>query len=194
MRSYVILQDTEFNPAFWCNASSSCSVPAQVAMGDLWPPPPPPGGSGSSSSGAFVGWQYNNSACWAQGGPVAACAFAIPPAPTYAPPQGLTFAPLSPDRTPWAVYTVAPVLKNNYTLLGEVGKLVALSPVRVRAVGVPVGGGGGVTVTLAGAPGEVVQLAFVKPASGGSGGPLSGEIAQATLTLGADGLLTTTLV
>ena len=52
----------------------------------------------------------------------------------------------------------------------------------------------GVQVTLAGAPEEVVKLAFVKPAMGGSGGPLSGEIATATVTLGADGTLTTTLV
>lgn len=188
VRSYVVLQDAEYNPAFWCNSSSSCSLPAQLAVGDLWPPPPP-------GSGAFLAWQYNNSACDTQGGAVKACAFAVPPTPTFAPPQGLTFAPLSPDRTPWAAYTVAPVLGNNYTLLGELGKLVALSPVRVRGVGVPQGGGGvGVQVTLAGAPGEVVKLAFVKPAMGGSGGPLSGEIATATVTLGADGTLTTTLV
>jgi hypothetical protein len=38
-----------------------------------------------------------------------------------------------------------------------------------------------------------VALAFVRPAAGG-GGPLSGVVAVAALTLGADGLLSTTLV
>ena len=112
--------------------------------------------------------------------------------PAYAPPPGLAFAPLSTDATPWAVYTVAPALANNFTLLGELGKLVALSPVRVRSLAPPPAGAPGIAVTLAGAPGEVVHLAYVRPVPGG--GPLSGAIAVADLTLGSDGLLTTTLV
>jgi hypothetical protein len=124
-RGYVVLQDAEFNPLLWCNATSGCSVPAQLSASDLFPPPP--------AAAPFLVWQYNNSACAAQGAPARACAFALPQAAAYAPPPGLAFAPLPPDRTPWAAYTVAPVLPNNYTLLGELGKLVALSPARVRA-------------------------------------------------------------
>jgi hypothetical protein len=186
-RAYVVLQDTEFNPTFWCNASSACSVPALLASGDLFPPPSP--------AAAFLVWQYNNSACAAQGARASACAFLLPQAPAYAPPPGLAFAPLPPDRTPWAAYTVAPVLPNNYTLLGELGKLVALSPARVRALGAAPAGAAGMAVTLAGAPGETVTFAFVRPAAGGGGGPLSGAVvAVAALSVGADGLLTTTLV
>jgi hypothetical protein len=68
--------------------------------------------------------------------------------------------------------------------------LVALSPARVRALGVPQGAPGapGLVVTLAGAPGEVGRLAYARPAPGG--GPLSGDIAVAALTLGSNGLLT----
>lgn len=185
-RAYALLQDFEFNPKFFCNATSACSVPAQLAVRDLWPPP--------STSAGLLAWPYNSSACAAAGGPARACAFAVAAAPAYAPPQGLVFAPLPPDRTPWAAYTVAPVLGNNFTLLGELGKLVALSPARVRALGVPQGAPGapGLAVTLAGAPGEVVRLAYARPAPGG--GPLSGDIAVAALTLGSNGLLTTTLV
>jgi len=180
-RGYVLLQDSEYNPTFWCNATSQCSLPAQLASKDLWPPP---------TSEISLVWQYNNSACEANGGPVAACAFILPSQPAYRPPPGLLFAPLSRDRTPWALYTVAPVLANNYTLLGELGKAVALSPTRVRALmpGTP----NGLSVTLAGASLETLSLAFVRPAQGQ--GPLSGVIAVAHLTLGIDGTLSTTLV
>jgi len=82
------------------------------------------------------------------------------------------------------------VLSNNYTLLGELGKIVALSPVRVLALAP--GSPAGVAISLAGAPKETLSLSFVRPTPGR--GPLSGQIAVVNLTLGDDGFLSTTLV
>ena len=90
-RAYVVMQDFEFNPAFWCNSTSSCSVPAQISTNDLWPP--------LLTSSSLV-WQYNNSACTENGGATQACAFILPSQPAYHPLPNLTFAPLPPDRTP----------------------------------------------------------------------------------------------
>ena len=91
-RGYVVLQDAERNPALWCNATSACSVPAQLAARDLWPPP--------TTSAGLLAWPYNSSACAAAGGPARACAFAVPPAPACAPPAGLAFPPPPPTARP----------------------------------------------------------------------------------------------
>ena len=76
---------------------------------------------------------------------------------------GLTAgAPPNGDRAQWGLWNAAPILLNGYALLGEVDKYVACSPARFTDVRLG-GGGAGVGVTLAGAPGEALRVAFVRP-------------------------------
>ena len=70
---------------------------------------------------------------------------------------------------------VAPVLPNGAVLLGEAGKVAAVSTYRVLELSV-----GGETVTVQGAPGEVVPLLFAHAADGYT-------VAARSVAIGADG-------
>jgi len=76
----------------------------------------------------------------------------------------------SSDKWSFGLYTLAPVLPNGWTLLGETKKWVALSRARVRSLDVS---DRGLTLVLTGEPGEEVELWFCRagtnlPASQGA--------------------------
>eukprot|EP00041_Stephanoeca_diplocostata_P022195 m.526845 g.526845 ORF g.526845 m.526845 type:complete len:426 (-) comp22006_c0_seq4:232-1509(-) len=97
------------------------------------------------------------------------------------------FSATSPMRLAPCLYTdfgvtyAAPVLGNGMAILGEMAKWVPLSPIRFRAI--DEGAGGAVTITLAGAPNEVVHVATYH----------SGAITDTVCTLNADGMGTLNL-
>jgi hypothetical protein len=144
---------------------ASVNLPLVLTMTDLWPLP---------TASELLIWQFNSSAC-AEAGPASSCVSFVGGARSAA-----TATP-STDKVAWTLYFIAPVQAGGYTLLGEVGKYVAVSPDRFSLVAAaqPFG----VHVELVGAPNEVVTLSYVVP---GGSDPL-GKIAVKSLTLGLDG-------
>ena len=77
------------------------------------------------------------------------------------------------------------MLGNGYSLLGEVSKYVAVSESRFTAVGLPSGGGVGISVTVVGMAGEVTELVYIAPdkkvhvqaVTVGTGGTWTGTLA-----------------
>ena len=80
---------------------------------------------------------------------------------------------------------IAPVIDGGIALLGEAGKVTAVSTYRFASVH-PVAGGGGVAVSIRGKPGEVVTLLF---ATGGGRVADGGSMAckSVDVTVGKDG-------
>jgi hypothetical protein len=145
LRAYSVLADSQ--PQL---------VPARLALADLWPPPAAAPGLTAAAPPRFYLWAFNATGCTA-GGDAAACVVELGgggPPPPPPPPNG--------DRAQWGLWNAAPILLNGYALLGEIDKYVACSPARFTDVRLG-GGGAGVGVTLAGAPGEALRVAFVRP-------------------------------
>lgn len=136
--------------------NNSSRFPTQLHAADLWPRLAP-----STQSRL---WQWNNSDCIKDGGRADACVINLQPsveAGIYLKPS-----PPSPDHVEWSLWSVSPVLSNGYTLLGESAKYVSVSPSRfkrVAAENTPGTAKTGIAVTLIGAPGEKVGLAYVSP-------------------------------
>lgn len=120
-------------------------APFPLLPDDLWAPP----------RGAVAHRRWHATRC-ADGGAAAACGVAagLPDAQTGVPPAG---APLGAHR--WELYTVSPVTAAGVALLGEVAKVVAVSPVRFRAVTETAAGG--LRADLVGSAGEAVDVAFL---------------------------------
>lgn len=57
-------------------------------------------------------------------------------------------------------HAIAPTMANGWLLLGEVGKLMPVSNVRIDSVAVTASG---ITVTVKGAPGETVEFGALSP-------------------------------
>ena len=98
----------------------------------------------------------------------------------------------------WGLYTfwrTAPTSCRGagWTLLGELGKLISVSPQRIEGVASSCGAAGGdaggdsrapsMSVHIVGSPGEVVALSFVEPAP-------STAVQTVEATLGHDGVAT----
>jgi hypothetical protein len=153
-------------------------VRESLVAADLWPLPtnPVPGDSPS-----WFMWQWNNTACVTDGADAEDCVsiFEDPAGNTPLP------APRSSDDVAWELWFLSP-LHGGSTLLGEVGKFVAVSPDRFKLV--DSSGGNGLVVTLAGAPGEVVRVSWIARSDG-----VLGSVRASSYTLGADGTLTTLL-
>jgi len=63
------------------------------------------------------------------------------------------------ENTPFLLWSVVPVLPNGFTFFGEVGKSIAISPMRFTEI-TGVSGAGGITVSLVGTAGETVTLCY----------------------------------
>ena len=94
-------------------------------------------------------------------------------------------APPSSDKVAWELWNLTP-LHGGSTLLGEVGKYVAVSPARFKLV--DSSAGNGLVISLAGAPAENVTVAWIMRSDG-----LLGTVRRSTFTLGGDGTLTVLL-
>jgi hypothetical protein len=155
------------------------AVRESLAAADLWPlatnPVPDPSGVN------WFMWEYGNPACSTDGADAEDCVsiFMDPAANVPLP------APRSSDAVAWELWNLTP-LHGGSTLLGEVGKFVAVSPARFKRV--DSSAGNGLVVSLAGAPAENVTISWIMRSDG-----LLGSVHVATYTLGEDGALTTTL-
>jgi hypothetical protein len=166
---------------------AAAALPLHLALSDLWPRPQALPGLTPPTPRLLL-WAFNATACTVGGGPVGACAVEVggsgsgAPAPAPPPPSG--------DAVPWTLFNASPLLANGYALLGEVDKYVAASPARFVSVGLGgAAGGGGIALALAGAPGEGLRVAFVRPGAGGRA-----VVVVQALTLDAGGRLSVTLV
>ena len=195
--------------------SNAPNIPLSLTLGDLWPAVAP--------GTAYVAWPWNASACSTHGALASTCAFAVPALPSgpraaeTSTSGGVIVAPSTPDAIPWSLWSIAPCFTNGYTLLGETGKYVTMSPTRFGGVAAAPAGQGGISIRLTGAPMEVVTLSYIRPlgSSGGGGndastgepivagartaatgavGAVAGEIVTISITLSSDGVSTNTLI
>lgn len=74
-------------------------------------------------------------------------------------------------RHPFELLSLSPVLAGGWALLGEVAKFTRVSPQRFLRMSLA-GGGGGLNVTIAGAPDEVVEVTFLVPPAAVDSGAL----------------------
>ena len=88
----------------------------------------------------------------------------------------------------WELTTISPVTSGGVALLGELSKVVSVSPARFREAATTTEGG--LRVTVVGTPGERVELAFVV----GHAPPAKmGTVRTAVATIAADGEATATV-
>jgi len=155
------------------------AVREHLTGADLWPratnPVPDPNGVN------WFMWQWGNPACYTDGADAEDCVSILgdPAANTPLP------APPTADKHAWELWLLTP-LHGGSTLLGEVGKFVAVSPDRFKRV--DSSAGNGLVVSLVGAPNENVSISWVARSDG-----LLGSVRAASYTLGDDGTLTTLL-
>jgi len=162
--------------------SRAASVPQALNRTHLWPPPVAIPGVTDASARMLL-WAFNASGC-VQGGSASACLVELGTggaAPTPLP------APTG-DKVPWGLWNAVPLLANGYALLGETDKYIATSPARFLGLAPAPGGAAGLSLVLAGAPGEMVHLAFYRPNGA------SPEVAVKDLVLDGTGSLSATLV
>jgi hypothetical protein len=139
---------------------------------------------------------------WARGfaATAAACAAGAPAAGCVAP-----FAPGAPltlrTGVPAANYThafellsLAPLFASGWALVGELGKVVRVSPARFAWAAEAAGGG--LRFGVAGAPGEAVEVAVVAPPGAGeaagraAGSGVAGAMLAVQITVPAGGAVT----
>ena len=88
----------------------------------------------------------------------------------------------------WELTTISPVTSGGVALLGELSKVVSVSPARFREVVTTAAGG--LRVTVVGTPGERVELAFV---DGHAPPAKMGTVRTAVATIAAGGEATATV-
>eukprot|EP00039_Didymoeca_costata_P022624 m.347079 g.347079 ORF g.347079 m.347079 type:complete len:830 (+) comp31229_c0_seq1:119-2608(+) len=167
---------TEFGLLVW-HFVFGLDVPTSFPLlgKDLWPP---------IKSTAFVSRGWHAPPC-RNGSTVASCGVVIgtmPDMKTGLPPSDL---PLGTHF--WELTTIAPVTDGGIALLGELDKIVHVSPARFNAISEM---RGGLYIKLAGAPQEVVRLYFAVNLQEHN----SGYIVVKTVTLSSDGVASTEMV
>ena len=140
------------------------------------------------------GFAASASAC-APGAPAAACLApfsAAAPLPLYTgvPPHNYTHN--------FELWSLSPLFASGWAVVGELGKVVRVSPARFAYIA---GGGGGLEFGVLGAAGEAVTVSVLAPPAaggssgsggGGGGGPVAGSMLAVVLSMPGSGALTVT--
>ena len=115
------------------------------------------------------------SAC-ADGAPAASCVQPFGP-DGMAINTGVLSSPRGGVYYPFEIYSLAPTYANGYALLGELGKLTRVSPLRFSAIQYSADGSSSATpwmsVVVRGAPNETVEVTVVAPSPAAAAGVLS---------------------
>lgn len=154
----------------WTVLAVDVTTPYNLTLDDLWPRPDP--------ALSYVVVDFAAGSCRA-GAAAASCAVSLD---ASTPLVVETAGQVGVEHSFRVLTIVAASASRGYTLLGEVGKIVAMSPNRVLSIDEDAGAGT-LSVSTAGASGEATVLRFV------SGG---GVIVDVEVTFGASGRATVT--
>ena len=121
-------------------------VASSLTQNDLWPLP--------LSNITYILWQFNNSACFMNGGQSNECISKLG-GPVN---QAMIPAPPCPDETTWELWNISPTLPNGITLFGEYSKYVAMSPDRFENLVIQ---DNKVCLDISGGPKEVVSISYM---------------------------------